>query len=717
MNVLWLDLETYCELDLKEVGAYVYAETAEVLLFAYAIDDDEPQVWDVTEDPVMPDDLYEALSNRQIIARAHNAAFDRTVLNGPKQSQYPNVPLEQWECTMAQALSHALPDGLSDLCSVLQVPEDMSKLKEGKKLVKMFTQPRPDRQKVRRYTRHTHPAEWARFKKYAANDISAMRESHRRMPRWNWNASAIAEWHCDQRINDRGFYVDRALTLAGMTAAVTEKKHIFTRVAEILGCDIKPSQRDKFKDLVEERWGVELENTQKGTYEELIKRDDTPEDLRELLTLAMLANKTSTAKYAALYPCTQADGRFRGGLQFAGARRTRRWGGRKFQGQNLPARGLPPKAEVETYIECLKANTHDLWFDELMRYASAALRGVVIAPPRRKLVVADLSNIEGRMLSWVAGEGWKLKAFRDYDTIVGYDADGKPKRKGPDLYNVTAVSILGGDPWNVPKKVRNTFGKVPDLASGYQGGVSGYQNFARVYGVKMADSWDTIQEQIAPTLVDKAHENYNFRGEAEAEELGISKVEWLASETCKLAWRARHPKTVRFWYDLNDAVVKAIRSWGDVFTVGQRISVRCMTHARHRWLLIKLPSGRYLTYYNPKIEKGNYGKPSITYEGHATEEGKSTHGWVKNYTHGGKMTGNICQGTSRDILAPALMEAEQEGYLPILSVHDEGVCEVPDVPEFNWRGFAEILAKDRGWTAGLPLAADGFEAYRYGKED
>lgn len=321
--------------------------------------------------------------------------------------------------------------------------------------------------------------------------------------------------------------------------------------------------------------------------------------------------------------------------------------------------------------------------------------------PRNKLAVADLSNIEGRVLAWIAQEHWKLKAFREYDAGTG-----------PDLYNITAVSIIGGDPWKVEKKNRNAFGKVPDLASGYQGGVAGYQTFARAYGLKMSDFWDTIQKMIAPEHVAQAWENLAAWGRPQLESLEISEIEWVASETCKLAWRARHPATKKFWYDLGNAAKSAIRNPGTIFTAGPLIKLRVVDHKGFRWLVVRLPSGRFLTYFGPHLTDDG----SIAYWGEAAEEGKTTRQWVRVFTHGGKMTGNCCQTIARDILVPAMFQAEKEGYLPVLSVHDEVLTEVPNTDEFSSGRLVEILSAGTEWTKGLPLAAAGFEAYRYKKE-
>lgn len=694
---LWLDFETYSVADLKVVGTYSYADSASILLAAYAIDDGPVFVWDATATPSDPQFLAALQSADEVWA--HNAQFDKAILAA--QKFLPRVDLIKWRCSMAMALSHALPASLSDLCSVLRVPEEQAKRAEGKKLVQLFTGPQPANRKITRATRETHPAEWARFIAYAANDIEAMRECVRRMPTWNWNASAIAEWHLDQRMNERGFQVDRELTQAGARAAVAEKQRIATRFTQLTkGVVERPSQRAQLQAYLNQRFGLTLTDTRSDTFNQLLKTNTLPVECAELMRLSIASNKTSTAKYAALDPAVQADGRFRGGLQFAGASRTRRWAGRLFQPQNLPSRGLPPAEDVEWYIHLLKRGEHELWFDDLMLYGAAALRGIVIPAPGCKLDVTDLSNIEGRVLAWLAGEHWKLKAFREYDAGTG-----------PDLYNITAASILGGDPWKVSKKDRNVFGKVPDLASGYQGGVAGYQTFARAYGVRMADHWATIQQQIGG-YIPQAMENLDRFGREQIESLEISEREWLASETCKLAWRGRHPATVRLWFGLQTAAKMAIeRGDGGVYPVGEFLRVGCVTYKGNRWLLVRLPSGRYLTYFDPKLING-----AITYMGESAEEGKTTRQWIRVWTHGGKMTGNCCQTIARDILAPALVVAEERGYTPVLTVHDEVITEAPDTPEFSADGLVKILATNPDWAIGLPLSAAGFEAYRYKKD-
>jgi DNA polymerase len=720
--MLYLDRETWNELDLTEVGTFVYAESAQDLLLAYAVDDRPANVWDCTDGSRMPSELEDAM-HQEAEVWAHNAMFDREVHYGPFQAHLPYIAPNRWRCSMALALSHALPGKLSQLCEVLDVPEDQSKLKEGGKLLRLFTRPLPSNRKLRRATRETHPAEWERFKLYAKNDIVAMRECMRRIPRWNWDALAVEEWLADQRCNARGFQVDTELVEAAVRVSRAEQDRLGVRFRELTrGTVTKPTQRAQFLAFLNAEYRMGIDNTRSDTFVQIIKQQKLtgatntgvklPPEAIEIMELSIAANKTSTAKFAALAPATMSDGRFRGALQFAGAGRTRRWAGRLFQAHNLPARALPPAWQVEQFIEAVKLFVSDLYTNETMRLASAALRGVVIAKPGHKLVIADLSNIEGRLLSWYAREEWKLKAFRDFDTIIGTDVTGKPLRKGPDLYNVTAVSIVGGDAWNVDKDTRQAFGKVPDLASGYQGGVAGYQKFAKAYQVRMADHWVTMQKTLAPHVLAKAQANLQKYGHQQCEEMEISTTEWLASESCKLAWRDRHPATCRLWYNLQEAFENAITHPGDVFAVGPYLKLRVVKYKGFNWLCLRLPNGRMLTYRDPHIMRDG----GLAYFGEAAEEGKTTRQWIRVFTHGGKITGNICQTTGRDILSPALLRAEAADYLPVLSVHDEAVTEVPDEDRYTADALVHILAQGEDWAPGLPLAAAGFETYRYHKE-
>lgn len=719
---LWNDAETFSTLDLKAVGTYRYAThpTTELLLVSWAIDGGTVQEWSPAEGEPIPAELLAAYLNADT-RTAHNSAFDRNVIprclcrmgiiSAAEEAWLLNP--RGWRCTMVKALTHALPADLDTLGKVLGLPVDQAKLADGKKLISRFCKPAPSNHKADRYDHTTHPELWAKFKQYAHNDVVAMRECDRRMPDWNLRSRELELWFLDQKINDRGFYADRALVDAAVTATDQEKAILAHRFVELTGGTVaKPSQRAQFQQFMVVKHGINLENTQKGTL--LAAQSQLPPDseAHELLEIALQSNKSSTSKYARIQGAIGEDSRFRGGLQFAGAGRTRRWGGRGFQPQNLPSRGLPKAEQVDVYIDAVKAGIHTSVFDKLMWYGSAALRGVVTAQKGRHIVAADLSNIEGRILAWVAGEDWKVQAFRDYDAGTG-----------PDLYNVTANMITGVDPWNVPKSMRNAFGKVPDLASGYQGGAAGYQTFARAYNIQMADYWDTIQQSVDAAHITKARSNLRKAwARAQITSLGISELEWLASETCKLAWRARHPATVGFWYALQDAAIRAIDFPGSTHEV-TRLKISCRDHAGHKWLQILLPSGNRLCYFHPQVLRTvtvdeDTGKErtnvAITYWGLASEDG-GPRVWNRSFTHGGKLTGNVCQTLARDLLGYNLPAIETAGYDIVTTVHDEVVAEADETMDEAL--MVQLLATNPPWADGLPLAAAGFSAPRYKKED
>lgn len=372
MTILYLDTETFNRAPI-DVGTYRYAETAEIMLISYAIDDGPVYLWDYSEG-TPPPDLVGFVRQHRATVIAHNAMFDRTVLRLGDLKM--DIPIERWECTMVQAYQHALPGSLGALGAVLGLPEDQQKDKRGKQLIQRFCKPAPSNHKADRYDRNSHPAEWHEFREYAKQDIETMREIRRRLPTWNWQRDDIDLWHLDQRINDRGFAVDIELAKAGARAAEEEKQILADRFAQLTG-GLQPTQRAQVQAYLNSRFGLFLDSTAKPAMTPIANDETQPAELREIAQIMLSANKTSTAKYAAIAQAVSSDGRFRGGLQFAGASRTRRWAGRTFQPQNLPSRGLPKGDMIEAYIAALKVGCHRGWFDDPMLYGAAALRGVV----------------------------------------------------------------------------------------------------------------------------------------------------------------------------------------------------------------------------------------------------------------------------------------------------------------------------------------------------
>src|SRR5260221_6357752 len=467
--MLYFDAETYNESVPIKHGTYKYVSTCEPLIVTYAFDDQPVQVWDCTRQGTMPGDLDYALHDDGELICAHSSMFDRNVL---KYAHGINIPIHRWRDTMVKALAHGLPGGLDKLCVILNVPEELAK-HQGKQLINLFTKPRGAHVKIRRATRETHPKEWQDFIQYAINDTAAMRYIDQKLPSWNYTGVELALWHLDQTINDRGLAVDTTLATAAIQAVSSELKNLADKTNTLTRGEVaSTTQRDKLLEHILAEYGVSLPDMQMATLERRIADPDLPIELRELLMIRLQATTTSTSKYKTLLNATMPDGRLRGSLQFDGAQRTGRWAGRGFQPQNMPRPDMSI-AEINEGIDAIKGGYIDLITDNVMRVASNAIRGCIIAPSGKKLVVADLSNIEGRDAAWIAGETWKLKAFADYDAGIG-----------PDLYKLSYAKSFRIAPEEVTKEQRNA-GKVQELMLAYQGGVAAYITGAATYSIDL----------------------------------------------------------------------------------------------------------------------------------------------------------------------------------------------------------------------------------------
>lgn len=689
-DILWLDLETYCEVPIKN-GTHAYAEQVEITVFAWALNDGPVHVEDVASNP-LSNELCKLLNDPNVKLIAHNSHFDRTVLRHalPKMGLDIVLPIERWEDTMVQALSHSLPGSLDALCEIFKIDQDKAKDKAGKQLIQLFCKPRPANQKLRRATGETHPLEWARFLDYAKNDILAMRELHKKIPKWNYRGAELALWHLDQKINDRGVCIDLDLVASAIEAVDKAQKGLAKRTVALTDGEVQAAtQRDAMLKHILEAYGVSLPDMQKATLERRINDDALPLAVRELLAIRLQASTTSTAKYAALAKGVSSDGRLRGTLQFNGASRTGRWAGRLFQPQNLPRPTLKQDV-IDQGIETLKIGCADMFYENVMELTSSAIRGCICAPEGKKLVVADLSNIEGRALAWLADETWKIKAFYDFDA-----------GKGHDLYKLAYAKSFGVSPENVDKEQRQV-GKVQELALGYEGGVGAFLTFAAVYGLDLDDMAAQAFDSIEPSIMNEAIRAWEWHKKERRTTFGLKKNTWLVCDSFKRSWRYAHPNIFAWWAELKDAAIKALRSPGMPFSCRKVTFIK-----KGSWLLIKLPSGRFLCYPSAKAEDGK-----ISYMGN----NQYTRKWERLYTYGGKFAENITQAVARDVLGVNMPLIESSGYELDLTVHDEVITEADDVPEYNHEHLSSLLATNPEWALDLPLAAAGFESYRYKKD-
>lgn len=727
MRVLSLDTETYSELPLKKVGAYRYAEACETIIVTFAWDDEPVVAWDLTDGTRTVADVQQLVdaADRVVI---HNSPFERRTL----ASQGVTIPVEKIDDTMVMALSHGLPGSLEQLCHALHVPADKEKDKAGKKLIHLFTKPRPKNVKLRRATRETHPDEWRAFIEYAKRDVDAMRDVYRRIPRWNCTQRERDYWLLDQASADSGFAIDLGLARSAIAAFDRASRALAAHTADLTeGALGSTTQRDALLNFLRTDCGLVLQDMTKDTVEWALTQEISPL-ARALLETRSQAASTTPSKYRALIEATGADGRLRGAVQFCGAARTGRDAGRIFQPQNLiRTPGWFDGTVQEIVIAAFKEEgAVELIWDNVIELCAFAVRGAVVAGEGRKFVISDLSNIEGRFAAWLADERWKLDAFRAYDAGTG-----------PDLYKLAASKILGKLVEEVTKDDRQKIGKTSELACQFGGAVGAFRTMGGVAVDGMSD------DEIVVIIK---------------------------------GWRAAHTRIKNYWYALENAARAALRSPGETLVCDQLAFDCKVDDFGVKWLRLRLPSGRYLCYMEPEGTPTKCGvchgqgvvltggfvedqatKPSASYEvcpecGGQGEWGGSeltymgvdqyTRQWKRQKTYGGKIFENAVQAGARDVFFHGMQLAMQDfGWEPIydnvqladgtvgpaivmwrgtnadgcvvLRVHDELVCEVPDADEYTVDRLSQLMATNPPWAAGLPLAAAGFEARRYRKGD
>lgn len=766
-DYLWLDTETFSAVDLKKAGAYAYAEhpSTEIMICTYAFDDERVKAWDATDGSPMPSDLRKGLRALQRnagkpggpkLVMQNGLLFDRLVM---RECWGIDIDPRDIIDTMVCAFRHSLPGSLEKLCEVLQIEDDMAKDKAGKALIQRFCKPTPKNYKIRRYTRDTHPEEWKAFIKYAKSDIYAMREVFYELPGWGNIEFENTVLAVDQRINDRGFHVDEALARAAIAAVKAHKAELQVEAQERWGGSLTGW---KFLDILRDLApAFEVPNAQKSTLQGLLDDDDCPEEARTIIEMRLGASSTASTKYNPLLAGLSGDGRCRGCIQYGAAKRTLRWGGRRFQPQNLARGYFHDDPENDGKLTRRENETDQQWHDRLhplsvgidlllrgrahwlydvSKLTASTVRGCIIPEPGNKLVVADYSNVEGRGLAWLAGEETALHTFRS----------------GLDIYCETAGKMFGMDPDEIKqfRKDLRQIGKACELGLGYGGGVAAFLQFAKNLGLDLYEMAEVMSGTFPDHILAAARKGFEYARIQEKHKKGykgqkpdrpsydLPKKVWLTCDSIKRMWRESHPETVQFWRDLEDAAMSAIKNPGKSYWAGAYVredgsqAIRITrTFTRDEdyekipgwWLKVELPSGRILSYPGIGISidkpdpetamemlangKKVNSRERIRYMG----ESQTTRQWTKQYTYGGKLAENITQALCRDLLAVALVEVDAAGWPIILHVHDEIVTEVPDTDDYTVAELERLMCKSPPWARGFPLAAEGNELMRYAK--
>jgi DNA polymerase len=710
---LFLDTETRGPYPgaLDKLGLYNYARECKLLLVSYAIDDGPEIVWDCAHDPVFPGELEFAFEDCDEIV-AHNAMFDRVVCTA-QLVKYLNIGCfdpARWHCTAARARVHGLPGELELLSKIYRLGEDGKQ--DGKALIQLFCEKgaAPD----------AHFGEWLRFTDYSRADITALRKLYHLLPSWCWTDQQRRMYALDQRINDRGFTVD--LTLAQRMIEVSDKcKQSLDMRVQLLSDGVlnKATQRDAVKKWLDCDFfsNMRAETLRKALRECKAGRLDlTPEQI-EMIELRLLTAKSSTAKCQTAINLAGPDKRIRGAITFNGGGRIGRFSHKGFQPGNLPrpSKDFEDKEMVEQTVSAILDQTVSfIWGDASMTACAEVLRGLIVAAPGKKLVVADYSNIEGRVLAWFAGEEWKLQAYRDKDAGVGED-----------IYKLQVQRAMGIPIEQITSFLRQQ-GKGMDLSLGYEGGVGAFVNVANSYQLDLVELGRSAPRTMSSDLLLRGENSWKWAVEND-DTCDLPKDIYIACAALKHAYRDSNAKIAQLWEDLLVCAKEAVRHAGHTFTCADgKVAMK----ASAEWLAVQIPGGRKIMFAKPLIQTkavlkktlvGTEWKlqPKLDAEGNPVLRTQLTAlkspGWVREGIYGGLLANAITQGLSRDILVDAMLDLDHCKYPIVLHVHDEVVAELDHGDARDHEDMIEVMLRRIGQYPGLPLTAAGFSAKRYRK--
>ncbi len=662
MKNISIDIETFSDVDLNKCGVYKYAESPnfEILLFGYAVDGGKVQVIDLAQGEHIPQEIIDALTDDEVTKWAFNANFERVCLSrylsdlGVSLDPFhDNHPLstecarflnpEGWRCSMVWAATMGLPLSLKGVGQVLKLEDQ--KMDEGKALIKFFSVPcaatKANGGRTRNMPFHD-PEKWETFKAYNQRDVEVEMAIQQRLANFPVPDFVWDEYHIDQEINDRGVRLDMDLVKEAIEMDTRSRTELTSAMKKLTDLE-NPNSVQQMKQWLSDN-GLETDSLGKKVVAELIKT--APPELQTVLELRQQLAKSSVKKYQTMERAVCDDGRARGMFMFYGANRTGRWAGRLIQLQNLPQNHLEDLADARGLVKSSDFDAVKLLYEDVPDTLSQLIRTAFIPKDGTQLYVSDFSAIEARVIAWYAGEMWRQKVFAD----------------GGDIYCASASQMF-----HVPVEKHGVNGhlrqkgKIAELALGYGGSVGALKAMG---AIEMGLSEDEL-----PPLVD--------------------------------AWRQTNPHIVKFWWDVDRAVMEAVKHKHTTSSYGLTFS------CRSGMLFITLPSGRNLAYVKPKVGTNKFGGECITYEGIG-----ATKKWERLDSYGPKFVENIVQATSRDILCYAMKTLKNCEI--VMHIHDELVIEAD--PRMSLNVLCEQMGRTPPWASGLKLRADGYTTPFYKKD-
>lgn len=662
MKNISIDIETFSDVDLNKCGVYKYAESPnfEILLFGYAVDGGEVQVIDLAQSERIPADILDALTNDDITKWAFNANFERVCLSRYLRDLgisldpfHDNHPLstecarflypEGWKCSMVWAATMGLPLSLKGVGAVLKLEDQ--KMDEGKALIKYFSVPcaptKINGGRARNLPEDA-PEKWPVFKAYNKRDVETEIGIKERLAKFPVPDSVWDEYHIDQEINDRGVRLDMDLVEKAIEMDTRSRIELTTAMKKMTNLE-NPNSVQQMKQWLSKN-GLKTDSLGKKVVAELIKT--APPELQTVLELRQQLAKSSVRKYQTMERAVCDDGRARGMFAFYGANRTGRWAGRLIQLQNLPQNHLEDLADARALVKSGDFDAVKLLYEDVPDTLSQLIRTAFIPADGNQFYVSDFSAIEARVIAWYAGETWRQKVFESGGDIYCASAS--------QMFHVPVVKH--GINGHLRQK-----GKIAELALGYGGSVGALKAMG---AIEMG-----LTEDELPPLVD--------------------------------AWRQTNPNIVKFWWDVDRAVMEAVKHKHTTSNYGLTFS------CRSGMLFITLPSGRNLAYVKPRIGTNKFGGECITYEGVG-----STKKWERLDSYGPKFVENIVQATSRDILCYAMKTLRCCSI--VMHIHDELVIEAD--PNMSLDALCKQMGRTPPWAPGLKLRADGYTCDFYQKD-
>ena len=662
MKNIEIDIETYSSVSLQKCGVYKYAESPdfEILLFGYSVDGSPVTTVDLACGEEIPKAVLDALTDDTVTKWAHNAQFERVCLSRYLSDRgisldpfHDNHPLsrecarfinpESWRCSMVWAAYMGLPLSLEGVGAVLGL--EKQKLTEGKDLIRYFSVPCSPTKTNGGRTRNMpeHDMEkWDRYKAYNIRDVETEMQICEKLSKFPVPEEIWDEYHIDQEINDRGIRVDMPFVEQAIAVDELSRKRLTAAMKELTDLE-NPNSVSQMKEWLSGN-GLETDTLGKKAVAALI--EETDGEVSEALSLRQQLAKSSVKKYQAMQNAACADDRCRGMFQFYGANRTGRFAGRLVQLQNLPQNHMTDLEQARDLVRLGDMDALDMLYDDIPDTLSQLIRTAFIPKDGCRFYVADFSAIEARVIAWFAGEDWRTQVFQD----------------GGDIYCASASQMF-----KVPVEKHGMNGhlrqkgKIAELALGYGGSVGALKAMGAL-------DMGLAEEELQP-LVN--------------------------------AWRQSNPHIVRFWWDVDSAVKKAIKEHQPQTVKGVRF------YYQSGMLFILLPSGRRLAYVKPRMGENRFGGESVTYEGVG-----GTKKWERIESYGPKFVENIVQATSRDILMYAMKTLRCCSI--VAHVHDELIIEAD--PKMSLKVLCEQMARVPPWAEGLLLRADGYVCDFYKKD-